>query len=98
MHEFGPRFADRASACDANDAFAGDNFAELKACGVLAAGAPRELGGGGASYAELCSMLRTLARYCGSTALALSMHTHAVGRPASAHRQREPAPGDQRCV
>jgi alkylation response protein AidB-like acyl-CoA dehydrogenase len=78
MHEFGPRFADRASACDANDAFVGDNFAELKACGVLAAGVPRELGGGGASYAELCRLLRTLGRYCGSTALALSMHTHAI--------------------
>jgi alkylation response protein AidB-like acyl-CoA dehydrogenase len=78
MHEFGPRFADRASVCDANDAFVADNFAELKARGVLAAGVPGELGGSGASYAELCSMLRTLARYCGSTALALSMHTHAV--------------------
>ena len=78
MHEFGSRFADRASACDANDAFVGDNFAELKACGVLAAGVPRELGGGGASYAELCRLLRTLGRYCGSTALALSMHTHAI--------------------
>jgi acyl-CoA dehydrogenase len=78
MHECGPRFADRASVCDANDAFVADNFAELKARGVLAVGVPRELGGGGASYAELCAMLRTLARYCGSTALALSMHTHAT--------------------
>jgi alkylation response protein AidB-like acyl-CoA dehydrogenase len=78
MHELGPRFAERASACDANDAFVADNFAELKACGVLAAGVPMELGGGGASYAELCRSLRTLGRYCGSTALALSMHTHAI--------------------
>ena len=78
MHELGPRFAERASICDANDAFVADNFAELKARGVLAAGVPGELGGGGASYAELCGMLRTLARYCGSTALALSMHTHVI--------------------
>ena len=30
--------------------------------GVLAAGVPVELGGGGASYPELCEMLRVLAR------------------------------------
>jgi alkylation response protein AidB-like acyl-CoA dehydrogenase len=82
MHELGPRFAERASTCDANDAFVADNFAELKARDVLATGVPSELGGGGASYAELCGMLRTLARYCGSTALALSMHTHTTS-PAS---------------
>jgi alkylation response protein AidB-like acyl-CoA dehydrogenase len=78
MHELGPRFAERASICDASDAFVANNFAELKERGVLAAGVPRKLGGGGASYAELCGMLRTLARYCGSTALVLSMHTHVV--------------------
>lgn len=78
MHELGPRFAERASFCDENDAFVAENFTELKARGVLAAGIPRDLGGGGASYAELSGMLRTLAHYCGSTALALSMHTHAT--------------------
>jgi alkylation response protein AidB-like acyl-CoA dehydrogenase len=36
------------------------------------------LGGGGASYHEVSDMLRTLAQYCGSTALALSMHQHLV--------------------
>jgi acyl-CoA dehydrogenase len=39
---------------------------------------PAELGGGGASYRELCELLRVLARSCGSTALALSMHTHTL--------------------
>src|SRR6185436_10811915 len=38
-----------------------------------------ELGGGGASHAELCGMIRELARHCGSTALAFSMHTHLIG-------------------
>ena len=76
MHELGPSFADRAIHCDADDAYVGENLAELKARGVLAAGAPTELGGGGASYTELCEMLRELAHYCGSTALTLSMHTH----------------------
>jgi alkylation response protein AidB-like acyl-CoA dehydrogenase len=78
MSELGPRFAARADNYDAADAFVTENFTELKSRGVFAAGVPRELGGGGASYPELCAMLRALAHYCGSTALTLSMHTHAV--------------------
>jgi hypothetical protein len=46
--------------------------------GVFAAGVPSELGGGGASYTQLCELLRVLAHYSGSTALTLSMHTHLV--------------------
>ena len=76
MHAVGPGFAERADRYDAGDRFVVENFAELKARGVLAAGVPVALGGGGASYLELCEMLRVLARYCGSTALTLSMHTH----------------------
>jgi alkylation response protein AidB-like acyl-CoA dehydrogenase len=78
MHEIGPRFAARAAEYDAADAFVAENYTELKARRVFAAGVPSELGGGGATYAELCEMLRALARYCSSTALTLSMHTHLV--------------------
>jgi alkylation response protein AidB-like acyl-CoA dehydrogenase len=78
MHDLGPRFAERAGVHDANDSFVAENFAELRARGVFAAGVPAELGGGGASYADIAGMLRTLAYYCSSTALALSMHTHVV--------------------
>jgi alkylation response protein AidB-like acyl-CoA dehydrogenase len=78
MHELGPSFARRAVECDAGDAFVAENFSELKAKGVLAAGVPVDLGGRGASYPELCEMLRVLAHYCGSTALTLSMHTHSL--------------------
>jgi alkylation response protein AidB-like acyl-CoA dehydrogenase len=91
MDELGPRFAERASVHDANDSFVAENFAELKACGVFAAGVPKQLGGGGASYPELCGLLRTLAHYCGSTALALSMHTHAVAAAVWRWR-RDPEP------
>ena len=91
MHEVGPRFAERSRRYDANDAFVAENFAELKERGVFAAGVPRELGGGGASYPQLCAMLRTLARYCGSTALTLSMHTHVVATAAWRWR-RDPEP------
>jgi len=91
MHELGPRFAARAADYDAGDAFVAENFDELKAQGVLAAAVPAELGGGGASYPELCAMLRALARYCGSTALTLSMHTHTVATAVWRWR-RDPQP------
>jgi alkylation response protein AidB-like acyl-CoA dehydrogenase len=89
--ELGPRFAMEAARHDEADAFVAQNFSQLKSAGVFAAGIPRELGGGGASYAELCAMLRTLGRHCGSTALALSMHTHAVATMVWRWR-RDPKP------
>jgi len=76
MHELGPEFAARAARCDNEDLFVAENYVALKKQGVLTAGIPAELGGGGAAFSELCEMLRILAHYCGSTALALSMHTH----------------------
>lgn len=72
----GRNFSDRAAALDAGDAFAAENFAEIRTAGLLSAGVPAELGGGGASYGDLAEMLRLLARHCGGTALALAMHTH----------------------
>ena len=91
MHAVGPGFAERADRYDAEDRFVVENFAELKARGVLAAGVPVALGGGGASYLELCEMLRVLARYCGSTALTLSMHTHPLATLVW-RWHRDPAP------
>jgi len=77
-HRLGPRFAERAAAHDADDSFVAENYAELKQARVFSAHVPVELGGGGASHEEICAFLRALARYCGSTALAFSMHTHQV--------------------
>src|SRR5262249_22114662 len=87
--ELGPRFAERAAAHDANGTFVADNYAELREHRVFAAGVPEELGGGGASHAELSAMLTTLAHYCGSTPLPPSMHTHPLATPP---RPRRPAP------
>jgi acyl-CoA dehydrogenase len=78
----GPAFAARAAEHDAADKFVADNYAVLKERGVFTAGVPAELGGGGASHAELCALVRELAHHCGSTALAFSMHTHLVGTMA----------------
>jgi acyl-CoA dehydrogenase len=85
--ELGPRFAARAADHDDTDAFVAENYRELRERRAFSAGVPAELGGGGASHAELCEMLRTLAQYCGSTALALAMHTHQVAIPAWRWRQ-----------
>ncbi len=80
--ELAPRFAARAAAHDADDSFVADNYAELRERRVFSAAVPAELDGGGASHAEMCEVLRLLAHGCGSTALALSMHTHQVLIPA----------------
>ena len=80
--ELGGTFAARCSTHDDTDAFVAENYEVLKARKVIAAGVPEELGGGGASVADLAGMLRTLAHHCSSTALALSMHTHLVAAAA----------------
>lgn len=77
----GKQFAARETEADESDLFVADNIARLKSAGLTAAGVPIELGGGGASYADLCAVLRILGRHCSSTALAFSMHTHQVMIP-----------------
>ena len=74
-----PGFAARAAQLDESDEFVAENYSELKASGLYAAGVPRELGGDGLELEELCEMIRTIARACSSTGLAFSMHTHQVG-------------------
>ncbi len=67
-----------AARHDADDSFVADSFGLLKREGFFKAHVPVELGGGGATYAELCDMVRRLAAGCGSTALAYAMHSHLV--------------------
>lgn len=71
-----------AARADAEDRFVAENYGLLKDAGLVEAGVPAELGGGGAEVRELAGMLRVLGRACGSTALAFSMHTHQVAIPA----------------
>ena len=80
--ELGPIFAKRANEAPDEDRFVADNFELLKSSGLVEAGVPSELGGGGAGPDDLAAMLRELAYHCGSTALAFSMHTHQVAIPA----------------
>jgi alkylation response protein AidB-like acyl-CoA dehydrogenase len=78
MRELGADFATRTAQHDEDGSFVAENYAALKAAAAIEAGVPAELGGGGASHAELCGMIRELAHHCSSTALAFSMHTHVV--------------------
>jgi alkylation response protein AidB-like acyl-CoA dehydrogenase len=78
----GPELARRANAQGDEDTYVADNIALLKEAGLVEAGVPRELGGGGAEVDDLAAMLRALAYHCGSTGLAFSMHTHQVAIPA----------------
>src|SRR5262245_5892349 len=80
--ELGATFAQRGAKHDESDTFVAENYADLKARKMIAAGVPEELGGGGASPADLAGFLRTLAHHCSSTALAFSMHTHLVATTA----------------
>ncbi len=83
--------AGRSADIDQNDRFVAENYALLKEAGLVEAGVPAELGGGGAEVPELAEMLRILGRACGSTALAFSMHTHQVAIPAWRWRHQKVA-------
>ena len=76
--DLGQKFASQEAEADEQDLFVADHFEILKSTGLIAAGVPSELGGGGASYSDLCTVLRVLGHHCSSTALAFSMHTHPV--------------------
>ena len=78
----GPELARRANSVTDEDTYVADNVVLLKEAGLVEAGVPRELGGGGAEVDDLAAMLRSLAYHCGSTGLAFSMHTHQVAIPA----------------
>ncbi|WP_051614821.1 MULTISPECIES: acyl-CoA dehydrogenase family protein [unclassified Phyllobacterium] len=81
-HSLTPALAARAAEFDETDTFVAENYKLLKEAGLVHAGVPHELGGGGADVGELAEMLRVLAHGCSSTALAFSMHTHQVAIPA----------------
>jgi alkylation response protein AidB-like acyl-CoA dehydrogenase len=78
LAELGPLLAEEDRRCDEMNQFAGANFALLRERGFLELAVPVELGGAGLTRTELSEMLRTLARHCSSTALALAMHTHVL--------------------
>jgi alkylation response protein AidB-like acyl-CoA dehydrogenase len=91
VRRLGSDFAARAATADVEGRFVSENYAALKEARVMSALIPSELGGGGATHAEVCHMLREIAHHCGSTALALSMHTHLVAAAVWRHKHGQPA-------
>jgi alkylation response protein AidB-like acyl-CoA dehydrogenase len=80
--------ARHAARHDSDDSFVEEGFAALKHEGFFTALVPAEFGGGGASTSTICECIRMLARSCGSTALAFSMHCHLVAVAAWRHKHQ----------
>ena len=75
---------------DRDGTFVDEGLAALRDAGLLALGVPAELGGGGATIRDVTAVQRELARHCGSTALATSMHQHVVAFTAWRYRRDMP--------
>ncbi|TMF66305.1 MAG: acyl-CoA dehydrogenase [Chloroflexi bacterium] len=92
--ELAADFATRAAQHDADDTFVAENYAALKKAKLFSAPVPTELGGGGASYEDHCEIIRAIARGCGSTALAYSMHSHLLQALVWRHRHNATPPAE----
>jgi len=74
----GAEFAPRAAGHDRDNTFVAENYDALRSSGYTVLPIPAELGGLGATLRQLCFAQAELARHCGATALAISMHLHPV--------------------
>jgi alkylation response protein AidB-like acyl-CoA dehydrogenase len=74
-----PRLAERAPAHDQAGLFPSEDFAELRAAGLLGLMTPRHLGGAGAGFAGYARVAMALASGNGATALVYNMHAAVTG-------------------
>jgi alkylation response protein AidB-like acyl-CoA dehydrogenase len=88
---FGPDLAEHAARHDAEGSWVQESFELLRDAGLLALAVPTELGGMGATIRQTSMVMRELAHYCSSTALAMSMHQHVT--TFTAWRYRRDLPG-----
>ncbi len=70
----GPKFAARAERYDREASFPFENYADLRAAGLLGLCVPEKFGGRGADLRTYAIVSATLGRYCGATALTFNMH------------------------
>ena len=91
------QLGDQLAACeyqtDQSDAFVAANYEVLREHGFLSALVPAEVGGGDVTFEELSDILRVLAQYSSSTALALSMHQHLVAANVFKHKKGQDVSG-----
>lgn len=83
-------FRSTAAELDRSGEFPKANYVRMRQAGYLKAAVPEELGGLGASLADLARAQQALARGCASTALAVNMHHFQVGAMADAWRKGGP--------
>lgn len=92
--KLGPEFAQKAARHDDEGSFVAANYEVMRQHKLFSAAVPAELGGGGATHAEMCAVLRELAHYDGSTALAFSMHSHLLAVLNWRHRHNATPPAE----
>ena len=78
IRDLGKEFEKRAANLDIEGKFVFDNYEQLRQNKFFSAAIPEELGGGGLSHSQMCDIIRELAHFCSSTALAFSMHQHLI--------------------
>lgn len=87
-----PELTATAAGHDRDGTFVHEGIEAVRRRGLLSMLVPTELGGGGASFADACAVLTTLAHGCPATSLTLSMHTHLVAAQVWRHLRDLPAP------
>ena len=68
------KFAARAAQYDRDASFPFENYADLRAAGLLAICVPESHGGAGADFATYVMTAAEIGRWCGATALTWNMH------------------------
>ena len=68
------KFAPRAERYDREASFPFENYADLRAAGLLGICVPKVHGGLGADFATYVMVAAEIGRHCGATALSLNMH------------------------
>lgn len=86
----GPELARTAAEHDIGGTFVEEGLQALRDAGLLALAVPSELGGLGATPRQVAMVQRELAKHCGSTALATSMHQHVTAFTAWRYRRDMP--------
>jgi len=76
--DLGPVFRERAPGYDREATFPYENYADLRAAGLLGLCVPERYRGWGAGFVDYMHVAAELARWCPTTALTFNMHTQTV--------------------
>ncbi|HEX5614457.1 MAG TPA: acyl-CoA dehydrogenase family protein [Acidimicrobiia bacterium] len=88
--EIGERIAPFSAGHDRDGSFVHEAYEVFRETGYLALAVPTELGGAGATIAQVTAAQAELARHCASSALAVSMHLHITLFAAWRYRRELP--------